>query len=324
MSWMELSLDTTHEGVDWVCTLVAQTIDINDVYITEYTAINQAQSVTENASHPSWAFTINLYLACDAYLRTRIDKILHLLSPLERTGIATAIQTNIVEDKLTNGNILKPVIHRIGKRFVVLPPDIPYQLETPDQVSLRLNKSFSFGSGFHPATILSLKLIERYVLPGMNTLDLGSGSGILSVAMAKLGATVLALDNDSLAVQATQDAVLCNGVEQQVTVMAGSLGSGSDLGHWMNQETIDHVPTIKPAKSFDLIVANILARVHVALANDFQNALRQTDAHQGLLIASGFTVDHEENVTTAFTQAGLELVDCERLNEWVAFAYRLV
>ncbi|MEJ1931419.1 50S ribosomal protein L11 methyltransferase [Nostoc sp. NIES-2111] len=318
MSWMELSLDTTNEGVDWVCTLVGQTIDINDVYITEYTQVNQ-----EDTNYPSWAFTINLYLAYDVHSRTRIDKIISLLSPLERTGIATAIRTNVVEDKLTNVDALNPVINKIGKRFVVLAPYVHNQPETTDEVILRLNKSFSFGSGFHPATILSLKLIERYVLPGMNTLDLGSGSGILSVAMAKLGATVLALDNDSAAVQATQDAVLLNQVEQQVKVMAGSLGSGSDLGHWMNQEITDHVSTIKPTKSFDLIVANILARVHVALADDFQSALRQTDANKGLLIASGFTSDHEENVTTAFTNAGFEFVDCERLNEWVAFAYRL-
>jgi ribosomal protein L11 methyltransferase len=315
---MELSLDTTNEGVDWVCTLVTQTIDINDIYITEYTQVNQ-----EDSTPPSWAFTINLYLTYDVHLRTSIDKIFQLLSPLERTGIATAIRTNIVEDKLTNVEI-NPVVHKIGQRFVVLAPHVPYQPETTDEVILRLNKSFSFGSGFHPATILSLKLIERYVLPGMNTLDLGSGSGILSVAMAKLGATVLALDNDIVAVQATQDAVMLNQVEQQVTVKAGSLGSGSDLGHWMNQEIIDDVPTIQPTKSFDLIVANILARVHVALADDFQSALRQTDAHKGLLIASGFTVDHQENVATAFTNAGFEFVDCERLNEWVAFAYSLL
>lgn len=319
MSWMELSLNTTNEGVDWVCTLVAQTIDINDIYITEYTQVNQ-----EDSTPPSWAFTINLYLADDVYLRTSIDKIFKLLSPLERTGIATAIRTNIVEDKLANLEKLNPVIHQIGQRFVVLAPHIPYQPETTDKLILRLNKSFSFGSGFHPATILSLKLIERYVVPGMNTLDLGSGSGILSVAMAKLGANVLALDNDIVAVQATQDAVILNQVEQQVTVMAGSLGSGSNLGHWMNQEIIDDVPTIQPTKSFDLIVANILARVHVALADDFQSALRQTDAHKGLLIASGFTVDHQENVAIAFTNAGFELVDCERLNEWVAFAYSLL
>jgi ribosomal protein L11 methyltransferase len=63
--------------------------------------------------------------------------------------------------------------------------------------------------------------------------------------------------------------------------------------------------------------------VHIALADDFQRALRRTDAHKGLLITSGFTADYEDEVTIALTEAGLEAVDCERLNEWVALAHRL-
>jgi ribosomal protein L11 methyltransferase len=166
-------------------------------------------------------------------------------------------------------------------------------------------------------------MLERHILPGMNVLDLGCGSGILSVAMAKLGANVLALDNDSVAVQATQDAVSLNGVEGQVTVMEGSLGAGSDLGHWMGRETLSNVPTINQAATFDLIAANILARIHVALADDFARSLRRTTAQTGFLITAGFTSDYKDDVSTALVESGLELVDCETLNEWVAFAHRL-
>jgi len=313
MPWIELSLDTTNEAVDWVCTLVAETINIDDVQITEYAELNKAQ----------WTFTIRLYLAYDVHSRSRVEKIVNLLSPLHRTGLATTVQTTVVDQKPTDADILKPLIYRIGKRFVVLAPDAPDQSKAADEITLRLKPTFSFGSGLHPATILSLQLIERHIIPTMNVLDLGSGSGILSVAIAKLGANVLALDNDSIAVEATQDAVRCNGVEQKVTVMRGSLGCGSDLGHWMGGDTIDNVPKIEATDKFDLIVANILARMHVALANDFQRALRQTDAHRGLLITAGFTSDNEENVAKALIEAGFELVDCERLNEWVALAHRL-
>ncbi len=313
MPWIELSLDTTNEAVDWVCTLVAETINIDDVHITEYAELSQ--------SH--WTFTIRLYIAYDVHSRSRVEKIVNLLSPLHRTGLTTAVQTTVVDQKPTNADILKPFVHRIGKRFVVLTPDTLYQSQAADEITLRLKTTLSFGSGLHPATIVSLQMIERYVLPTMNVLDLGSGSGILSVAIAKLGANVLALDNDSIAVEATQDAVCCNGVEQQVTVMKGSLGCGSDLGHWMGGDTIDNVPKIEATEKFDLIVANILARMHVALANDFQRALRQTNAHTGLLITAGFTTDNEDNVAKALTEAGFELVDCERFNEWVALAHRL-
>ncbi|MGH7998107.1 MAG: 50S ribosomal protein L11 methyltransferase [Brasilonema sp.] len=328
MSWIELSLDTTHEAIDWVCTLLAQTIDIDDINIVEYTEPNQPYPVAQDVTHPRWTFTIYLYLPLDTQSRTRVEKIVNLLSPLHRTGLTTAIQTSVVEEKPTDTNGLNSRVHRIGKRFIVLTPDAPYQSETADEITLRIKTTLCFGSGLHPATIISLRLLERYIIPTMNVLDFGSGSGILSVAMAKLGANVLALDNDSVAVQATQDAVLRNGVEHQVTVMKGSLGAGSDMGHWMGTDTIDNVPNIKATEAFDLIVANIFARVHIALADDFQRTLHQsngqTNAHAGLLITAGFTNDHEDDVNAALTEAGFEVVDCERLDEWVGFAHRLV
>ena len=322
MPWMELSLDTTNEAVDWICTLLADINNVSDIRITEYVEPNLPHLGDQDTAQPRWTFTIYLYLHHDTRSRGRVEKIVNLLSPLHRTGLATALQMAIVEEKPTHIDGL-PLIHRIGERFVVLAPDAPYQSEAAEEITLRLKTTLSFGSGLHPATILSLHLLERFIAPAMNVLDLGAGSGILSVAMAKLGAIVLALDNDSIAVQATQDAVRCNGVEQQVTVMEGSLGCGSNLGHWMSGNTIDNVPKVEARATFDLIVANIQARVHIALADEFHRALRRTDTHAGILITSGFTVDYENEVATALTKAGFKAVDCERLNEWVALAYRL-
>ncbi|WP_066425551.1 50S ribosomal protein L11 methyltransferase [Anabaena sp. 4-3] len=315
MALMELSLDTTNEAVDWVCTLLADTIDINDVQITEYTQ--------HEVTPTNWQCTIRLYLAYDIQVRSRVEKIVNLLSPLHRTGLTTEIETTIVEEKSTNADLQNPFVHRIGKRFVILTPDAVYQSKSADEITLRLQKSLAFGTGLHPATIICLRLLEKHIIPSMNVLDLGSGSGILSVAMAKLGANVLALDNDSIAVEATQDAVQLNGVEQQVKVMEGSLGSGSELGHWMGRNEIKDVPKIEATGSFDLIVANILSRVHIALADDFRRTLRYTDTHAGLLIVAGFTTDHEEDVKVALTAAGLEFVDSERLDDLVALAWRL-
>ncbi len=317
MSWIELSLDTTHEAVDWVCTRLAE------INYTDEVRINKYILAAEDMAQQKWAFTICLYLPYDAHARANVEKITNLLSPLHRTGLTTSVEAVVVEEKPANAEVESPLVHRIGQRFVVLTPDAPYQPQAADEIPLILRTSLAFGSGFHPATVLSLRLLERYIIPGMNVLDLGSGSGILSVAIAKLGAKVLALDNDSIAVQATQDAVSLNGVEQQVTVMEGSLGCGSNLGHWMGGNTLDQVPSINPTANFDLIVANILGRVHVTLASDFQRALRRSDNYGGLLIAAGFTSDREDEITTAFRENGLEIVDCERLNEWVALVHRL-
>jgi ribosomal protein L11 methyltransferase len=323
MLWMELSIDATHEAIDWVRTLLAVTNYTGDVCITNYAEPDIGCLTEQDIVQPQWAFTMYLYLPYDTRATARVDEIVNQLSPLHRTGLTTALEIAVVEEKPEHAGTLNPLVHRIGQRFVVLTPDAPYESEVADEVTLRLSTTLAFGSGLHPATVVSLQLLERYIFPKMNVLDLGCGSGILSVAMAKLGASVLALDNDNIAVQSTQDAVRCNGVEQQVTVREGSLGCGSNLGHWMGGDSIDNVPIIEAPATFDLIATNILARVHIALADDYRRALRRTDARTGLLITAGFTADREDEVCTALTEAGFEAVDCERLNEWVALAHRL-
>jgi ribosomal protein L11 methyltransferase len=323
---MELSLNTTHEAIDWVSTLLATVDYEGDVHITKYLEpdavglIQSADLIQPEADRSPWTFTICLYLP-DGYGETDIEKIADRLSPLHRIGQTSALQTAVVAEKPIGSDTTR-LVPRIGKRFVVLADPTSDQLAA-DEIGLKLKQSLAFGSGLHPTTIVSLRLLERHILPNMSGLDLGSGSGILSVAIAKLGAQVLALDNDKMAVAATQDAIRRNGVEDQVVVMEGSLGRGSELGHWLGGEGVASVPTISPAARFDFIVANIFARVHIALAADFWRALRRTAAHPGLLITAGFTTDYEDEVDAALTAAGFEAIDCERSNEWVALAHRL-
>jgi ribosomal protein L11 methyltransferase len=308
MAWIELSLDTTAEGVDWVCTLLAETEDVEDL------GIANCPPQEESAN---WMFTLWFYLPYDRRSRSRVDAIAQLLSPLHRTGLTTELATVVVETKSVSACQNFP-IHRIGQRFVVLATDAVYQ-SSPDELLLRLKPSLAFGSGLHPATILSLRLLERYVNPGMKALDLGCGSGILSVAIAQLGAQVLALDNDAIAVQATQATIHDNQVEAQVTVQCGSLGNGSRLGHWMSGTLTQAVTTIQAA-DLDLIAANILGRIHITLAADYRNALRS----QGLLITAGFTSDQESEVVAALQAVGFETVESERSGDWVAIAHRLL
>ncbi|KST68965.1 50S ribosomal protein L11 methyltransferase [Mastigocoleus testarum] len=319
MQWIELSVGTTEEAVDWVCTLLTQAKYSGDVRIAKYNGLNSKLNQPES----EWAFKICLYLADDIHANTIIDKIDDLLSPLQRTGMSSNLQVAVVEEKPDSAAKVNH-LHRIGKRFVILSPDNDYIPDTSEEIVIKLETSLAFGSGLHPATILSMKLLERHVLPEMNILDLGSGSGILSVAIAKLGANVLAIDNDQVAVQATQDAVDRNGVEKLVKVMEGSLGHGSTLGHWMGGDTIDKVRAIEAQHNFDLIVANIFARIHISLASDYQQALRQNSEHGGILIAAGFTSDYEEAITTTFSENGFTKIDCEKLDDWMAIAYRII
>ncbi len=313
MSWIELSINTTNEAVDWVCTLLAKAIAVEDMQISEY---------QEESSQ--WTFTIQMYLPEDARIHQRIDEIEKILTPLHRTGMTSGLQTFILDHKpihiASASHAASSLIRKIGDRFVILSAASDYQAH-PQEIVLRLQNSLAFGTGLHPATILSLRLLERHVKPNLDTLDLGSGSGILSVAMAKLGAKVLAIDNDPIAVAATQDAVERNQVTQQVTVKEASLGSASQLGHWMGGDSIESVPAIETQEQFDLIVANIFARVHISLASEFYKALRSTSTHSGILITAGYTSDRSENVSSAMAEAGFVESDRTQIDEWIAIAF---
>lgn len=313
MAWIRLELGATHEAVDWISTLLATSNYTETIDITANLAADR--------SNDSWPFIVHLYVPNDGHGNARIDELFGLLSPLHRTGLTTDLQVAVIEEKPTHSERASVPHQRIGQRFVVLAPNASYQ-PAKDDILLRLNQTLAFGSGFHPATMLSLRLLEQYVQPTMNTLDLGSGSGILSIAMAKLGAQVLALDNDRVAVEATQDAVLQNGLESQITVMEGSLGCGSQMGHWMGGTVNQDMPMLNPNGSFDLIAANVLARVHINLAADFRQALHPAQS-SSLLITAGFTNDYEDEIDRALQEEGFEAIGCERNKEWVALVHRL-
>jgi ribosomal protein L11 methyltransferase len=335
---MNLSFGTSYEAVDWVRTALATIAYVSAIHIAE-TAQPLSLSTIEGARQPEnksefW-FTINLYLPYDSQIGSHTAEVLSLLSPLQRVGLIGEPQQTIVDQQpaeQSEANQLEAeqseldslAPHRVGQRFVILPLGRSYPSQHSSDIPLRLGTSFAFGSGFHPATVLSLQLLEKYVTSTMNVLDFGSGSGILSVAIAKLGARVVAIDNDPVAVQATQDAVVQNQVDQQVTVLAGSLGSGRDLGHWLGSQEIVGRSAIAPDTTFDLIVANIFARIHILLAPDFQQVLRQSESAPGVLITAGYTKDYEEDVKQALEQVGLELIDGGRQNEWVALVHRRI
>ena len=312
MSWIELSLDTTNEAVDWVCTLLANAIAVEDMHISKY-----------KDPAAKWTFTIQMYLPEDNQIYQRINAIASILKPLHRTEMTSELQTFVVDQqppKIEN-NSENSLIRRIGDRFIILSANSSYEPSNSQEIILHLQNSLAFGSGLHPATILSLQMLERHAKPEIYALDLGSGSGILSVALAKLGANVLAIDNDRIAVVATQDAVTCNQVSSQVTVTEASLGSASQLGHWMGGDSIESVTEVKANGQFDLIVANIFARVHISLAAEFYKALRNNSTHSGILITAGYTSDREEDVTSAMIEAGFAVCDRAQIDEWIAIAY---
>ncbi|OKH40333.1 SAM-dependent methyltransferase [Calothrix sp. HK-06] len=317
MSCIELTLDTTSEAVDWVCTLLASINYTSDITVTKYT--NTDLDRRQN----NWTCTINFYLPNNTQASSRIQEIENLLSPLHRTALTSTLEAYVIAEKPNKSDIKSEPI-QIGERFTVVNSDAVDLPNISEKIIIKLKASLAFGSGLHPATILAIKLLERHITNNMNVLDLGSGSGILSVAAAKLGANVLALDNDEVAVEATQDAITRNDVTDKVRVIQGSLGRGSEMGNWMGGANTGNVSSISPNGNFDLIVANILGRIHTTLAPDYRQALYQENQNSGILITSGYDNDYEESVTKALSAQGFEQIDSERFNEWVALTHNIM
>lgn len=190
-------------------------------------------------------------------------------------------------------------VERFGARIVVVPSWRSYDPARGD-VILTLDPGMAFGTGQHETTRMCLEAIERAVCPGVCVLDVGCGSGILSLAAAKLGAReVVALDIDEMCVRVATENARANGVDGTITV---AQGSASDL--W----PFDRARSGK----FDVVVANIIARVIVELAPTLVAAL----ASEGRLIVSGVIEEREQEVRAAIEAAGGRVESVRAMGDW--------
>lgn len=187
---------------------------------------------------------------------------------------------------------------RIGSHLVVRPSWEEYQ-QQPGDIMIHLDPGLAFGTGTHETTALCAELIETYYAGG-TVLDVGTGSGILAIAAARLGAEqVTAIDIDPMAVRTARENVEKNGLSGRVEVKEGDLLSGTSA-------------------VYDFAVANILADVIIMLSEPLRGALRQG----GVFVCSGIIREREEDVRSALTDKRYEIIDTRRRGEWVAFAAR--
>jgi ribosomal protein L11 methyltransferase len=196
-------------------------------------------------------------------------------------------------------------VERAGTRIVIRPSWRSYE-PMPDEVVLDLDPGMAFGTGQHPTTRLCLAALEELIGPGMDLLDLGCGSGILSVAAAKLGCgRVVALDIEAVAVDATRANAKANGLGSAIRCERGSLGDA-----WPFPDP--------PDVSADLVVANISAAALVRLANEIAAALRPA----GVFIGSGIIGERTDEVLVALAAAGLLTEDIRAEGDWRAVIAR--
>jgi ribosomal protein L11 methyltransferase len=238
------------------------------------------------------------YLPVDDTLEGRLDSLRSLLD-----GIAPEIQPSSPEIVLTFveeedwAEAWKAHFHPIpiGERLVVAPSWSEYA-PAEGQVVVWLDPGMAFGTGSHPTTQLCLEALEGSVRRGMAVLDWGTGSGILAIAAAKLGAArVIAGDVDPLAVQIARENARINEAEEKIDYLVGETPS---FEGW----------------SPDLIVCNILAGVILDLSEPLSSLLRPG----GRLIASGIIDSRGAEVAAGLERAGFRIDEIRSSGEWVA------
>ena len=189
---------------------------------------------------------------------------------------------------------------QIGKRLLILPAWI----EDPRQgrIAVKIDPSMAFGTGTHPTTQLCMELLESTVAPGQPAIDVGCGSGILSIGAVKLGAShVLAVDIDNAAVISTRENAQANGVLDSIETGIGSV-----------QEVRNGQFSIRQAP---LVLANILAPVIIRL---FDAGLADLLEPGGKMVLSGILDTQAQDVVNAAETRGLKKIEQRQINDWVA------
>lgn len=187
----------------------------------------------------------------------------------------------------------------VGKRLY-LAPEWDESPTPPGRLRLVVHPGQALGTGAHPATRLCLEALDARLQPGHTLLDVGTGSGILAIAAALLGAgRVVALDVDPVAVRVAGENARANGVEGRVRVRRGEVAD-------------------EPDAAYDLVLANITAGVLRELAPDLARVLRP----EGTLALSGIVAPERGRVEEAFRARGLTPAGAAEREGWVLLAFR--
>lgn len=303
MNWLELTVEAEPEAVEAVSELFSRLGYNGGVVVEQPLGVEARGSSTWEDMPQAWIdhsrpVKISTYLHNDdksEATRRQIEEGLWHLAQMRQVGPLQVEERD--EEDWANTWRTFYVTMRIGKRTVIKPSWLEFSPNEADIV-VDLDPGMAFGTGYHPTTSLCLEALEDHVQPNTNILDLGCGSGILTIAAAKLGGPsvrLYSLDIDPLAVKATTENAARNGLQEQVTVEEGSTTLAADYG------------------PFSLIVANLLASLLIEMAKSLYDLLEPG----GTLIASGIFHERGDNVIRAFEGAGLTVTEKKQEEDWL-------
>ncbi len=321
-SWIQAVIYTTTAGIEPVSGRLYQ-LGITGLEIEDETDFKTFLEENRSAwdyvdeallKEKSGETNIKIYVTDDSAGREMLNEAKRTMAELkamDAEGLFGSLRfalTDVDEEDWANNwkQYFKPL--SIGEKILVL-PEWETLTEETDRTVFVINPGMSFGTGSHHTTKLCLERLEKYIKPGMEILDLGCGSGILSAVALLLGAaSATAVDIDPNATRIARENAQRNGIEDsRYRVFTGNVLEDENL-----------VEAISDRK-YDLILANIVADVIIALAPKITLLLKP----QGVYITSGIITERGDEVQAAYAKEALSKLNVSQSGDWLALDYRL-
>ncbi|MBQ3080047.1 MAG: 50S ribosomal protein L11 methyltransferase [Clostridia bacterium] len=222
---------------------------------------------------------------------------LHLIAPGVDLGKLTVSTSTIDDEDWAESWKSQYKPFRLGKHIVIRPGWEAYEAKEGDKV-VTIDPGMAFGTGTHETTGMCVSLVEEYMKLGMTAMDIGTGTGILAIAAAHMGASrVLASDIDPMAVRVAKENIEINGFSNVIEAVEGNL-----------------LEVCK--EKADIVIANIIADVIIAISAPVREFVKPG----GVFICSGIAREREDEVIKALTDAGYGKLDKRNMGEWTAIA----
>ncbi|MGL4800537.1 MAG: 50S ribosomal protein L11 methyltransferase [Cellulosilyticaceae bacterium] len=305
MDYIQVAIETTTEAVEAISYFLVEEqaggveiCDPKDVVSQDRTQVIYDFIDESLLAQDMDTVVVKAYFSTEINVPEKIEVIKnHLMHISEFLNIGTGkiSLVDIPEEKWANEwkKYYKPV--KLGEHLVIKPTWEAYEAQADDLI-IEMDPGMAFGTGTHETTAMCAMLLEQYITEGSQVLDIGTGSGILGIIAAKMGAKqVLGVDIDPVAVRVAKENVDFNHVEQQMTVKAGNL-----------LDVVD--------QKGDIVVSNIIADVIIILADQVDKVI----APEGVWIASGVINSRKDDVCDAIRKNGWEIVEIHEQKEWVA------
>ncbi|MDT3764466.1 50S ribosomal protein L11 methyltransferase [Priestia filamentosa] len=306
MKWSEICIHTTNEAIEPISNILHEAgasgvviedpTDLVKEYDTTFGEIYQLNS----EDYPDDGVIVKAYLPLNSFLPETVDGIKEsingLLSYNFDLGLNKVTISEVHEEEWATAwkKYYHPV--KISQRFTIVPTWEDYEPVSTDELIIELDPGMAFGTGTHPTTVMSLQALEATVQKGDTVIDVGTGSGVLSIGAALLEAShVRAYDLDEVAVKSARENTELNSVNEVVTVGQNDLLNGVE-------------------GQADIIVANILAEIIVRFVDDAYKLVK----NGGTFITSGIIMNKKEEVKEALTKAGFLIEEVMVMEDWVA------